>query len=125
MSRIKLLIVFCYSTLHFNSCGYIANYQLVGVWRVNEIFENEKIVQDKTLASILLQFTDEGHYTYHGTLNYRETGKFKISSNKLFLFNQSKEEKEIHIESLNSKRLVLLMEDAGKIRRMIFSKTYN
>ena len=73
----------------------------------------------------MLQFTDEGHYTYQGTLNYREAGTFKISRNKLFLFNQSKEEKEIHIESLNSKRLVLLMEDAGKIRRMIFNKTYN
>ncbi len=35
------------------------------------------------------------------------------------------EEKELHIEALNSKKLVLLMEDAGKIRKMVFSKTFN
>jgi hypothetical protein len=125
MSRFNLVFIFCFLILHFNSCGYIANYQLVGVWRVSEIFENEKILKDKTLESIILQFSDEGHYIYQGTLNYREAGTYKISSNSLFLSNQSSEEKEIHIASLNSRKLTLLMKDAGKIRKMIFNKVGN
>jgi len=62
---------------------------------------------------------------YMKTLNYKEAGKFKVGSNSLFLTTQSKEEKELHIESLNRKKLVLLMEDSGKTRKMVFSKTFN
>jgi hypothetical protein len=111
--------------LSFSSCNFIANYQIIGVWKATEIFENDKILKDKTLENIVLQFNDEGNYSYEGTLNYKEAGKFKIRSNSLLLTTQLKEEKELHIESLNSKKLVLLMEDSGKTRKMVFSKTFN
>ena len=111
--------------LSFSSCNFIANYQIIGVWKATEIFENDKILKDKTLENIVLQFNDEGNYSYEGTLNYKEAGKFKISNNSLLLTTQLKEEKELHIESLNSKKLVLLMEDSGKTRKMVFSKTFN
>jgi hypothetical protein len=111
--------------LSFCSCNFIANYQIIGVWKATEIFENDKILKDKTLENIVLQFNDEGNYSYEGTLNYKEAGKFKISNNSLLLTTQLKEEKELHIESLNSKKLVLLMEDSGKTRKMVFSKTFN
>ena len=111
--------------LIFSSCNFIANYQIIGVWKATEIFENDKILKDKTLENIVIQFNDEGDYTYQGTLNYKEVGKFKVKSNSLFLSSQSEEEKELHIEALNSKKLILLMEDAGKIRKMVFSKTFN
>ena len=111
--------------LSFSSCNFIANYQIIGVWKATEIFENDKTLKDKTLENIGLQFNDEGYYTYEGTLNYKEAGKFKVKRSSLFLSSQSEEEKELHIEALNSKKLVLLMEDAGKIRKMVFSKTFN
>jgi hypothetical protein len=111
--------------LSFSSCNFIANYQIIGVWKATEIFENDKILKDKTLENIVLQFNDEGNYSYEGTLNYKEAGKFKISNNSLLLTTQLKEEKELHIEALNSKKLILLMEDAGKVRKMVFSKTFN
>lgn len=111
--------------LSFSSCNFIANYQIIGVWKATKIFENNKILKDKTLENIILQFNDEGNYTYQGTLNYTETGRFKVKRNSLFLSNQSTGEKELHIEALNSKKLVLLMEDSGKIRKMVFSKTFN
>jgi len=103
----------------------MANYQIVGVWKATEIFENDKILKDETLENILLQFNDEGDYSYEGTLNYKEAGKFKVGRDRLFLSNQSKEEKELYIASLNSKKLILLMEESGKTRKMIFSKTFN
>jgi len=119
------MFIFLSFFLSLCSCNFIANYQIVGVWKATEIFENDKILKDKTLENIILQFNDEGNYSYEGTLNYKEAGKFKVSSNSLFLTTQSKEEKELHIESLNSKKLVLLMEDSGKTRKMVFSKTFN
>lgn len=118
-------IIFLSILLALSSCNFIANYQIVGVWKATEIFENDKILKDKTLENIILQFNDEGNYSYEGTLNYKEAGKFKVGSNSLFLTTQLKEEKELHIESLNSKKLVLLMEDSGKTRKMVFSKTFN
>ena len=118
-------IIFLSILLALSSCNFIANYQIVGVWKATEIFENDKILKDKTLENIILQFNDEGNYSYEGTLNYKEAGKFKVSSNSLFLTNQLKEEKELHIEALNSKKLILLMEEAGKVRKMVFSKTFN
>ena len=126
MLRTTSMFIFLSIFLSFSSCNFIANYQIVGVWEATEIFENDKILKDKTLENIILQFNDEGNYSYEGTLNYKEAGKFKVNSNSLFLTNnQLKEEKELHIESLNSKKLVLLMEDSGKTRKMIFSKTFN
>ena len=126
MLRTTSMFIFLSIFLSFSSCNFIANYQIVGVWKATEIFENDKILKDKTLENIILQFNDEGNYSYEGTLNYKEAGKFKVNSNSLFLTNnQLKEEKELHIESLNSKKLVLLMEDSGKTRKMIFSKTFN
>ena len=126
MLRTTSKIIFLPIFLSLSSCNFIANYQIVGVWKATEIFENDKILKDKTLENIILQFSDEGNYSYEGTLNYKEAGKFKVGSNSLFLTNnQLKEEKELHIESLNSKKLVLLMEDSGKTRKMVFSKTFN
>ena len=125
MLRTTSKFIFLSILLSFSSCNFIANYQIVGVWKATEIFENDKILKDKTLENIILQFNDEGNYSYEGTLNYKEAGIFKVSSNSLFLTTQSKEEKELHIESLNSKKLVLLMEDSGKTRKMVFSKTFN
>lgn len=125
MLRTTSKFIFLSILLSFSSCNFIANYQIVGVWKATEIFENDKILKDKTLENIILQFNDEGNYSYEGTLNYKEAGKFKLNSNSLFLTTQLKEEKELHIESLNSKKLVLLMEDSGKTRKMVFSKTFN
>ena len=118
-------IIFLSILLALSSCNFIANYQIVGVWKATEIFENDKILKDKTLENIVLQFNDEGYYTYEGTLNYKEAGKFKVKRSSLFLSSQSEEEKEVHIEALNSKKLILLMEEAGKVRKMVFSKTFN
>ena len=118
-------IIFLSILLALSSCNFIANYQIVGVWKATEIFENDKILKDKTLENIILQFNDEGNYSYEGTLNYKEAGKFKVKRSSLFLSSQSEEEKELHIEALNSKKLILLMEDSGKTRKMVFSKTFN
>jgi hypothetical protein len=125
MLRNTSKFIFLSIFLSFSSCHFIDNYQIIGVWKATEIFENDKILKDKTLENIVLQFNDEGYYTYEGTLNYKEAGKFKVKSNSLFLSNQTEDEKELHIEALNSKKLVLLMEDAGKVRKMVFSKTFN
>jgi len=125
MSQHKLKAIIFIIFISQNSCSYIANYQIVGAWRAVEIFENKQLLKDKTLESIILQFSDEGYYTYKGTLNYKETGKFEVRRNILFLSNQSKDKKELYIDALNSKKLVLLMEDAGKIRKVIFNKTFN
>lgn len=125
MLRTTSKFIFLSILLSFNSCNFIANYHIVGVWKATEIFENDKLLKDKTLENIILQFNDEGNYSYEGTLNYKEAGKFKLNSNSLLLTTQLKEEKELHIESLNSKKLVLLMEDSGKTRKMVFSKSFN
>ena len=125
MLRNTSKFIFLSILLIFSSCHFIANYQIIGVWKATEIFENDKILKDKTLENIVLQFNDEGNYTYQGTLNYKEAGKFKVKRSSLFLSSQSEEEKEVHIEALNSKKLILLMEEAGKVRKMVFSKTFN
>lgn len=125
MLQNKRKFVFITVLLSLNSCQFMANYHIVGVWKATEIFENDKILKDQTLENIVLQFDEKGDYSYEGTLNYKEVGKFKVKSSSLFLSSQSEEEKELHIDALNSKKLILLMEDSGKIRKMVFSKTSN
>ncbi len=121
---LKTFILFLFISL--NSCSYLATYQMVGVWRVVEIIENNKLLKDKTLDNIILQFNDEGQYTFQGTLNYKEAGDYEIKRNLLVLSNHlSNEEKKLYIDALNSKKLVLLMENAGKVRKMVFNKSYN
>lgn len=121
---LKSFILFLFISL--NSCSYLATYQMVGVWRVVEIFENNKLLKDKTLDSVILQFNDEGQYTYQSTLNYKEAGNFEVKRNILVMSNHlSNEEKKLHIDALSSKKLVLLMEDAGKARKMVFIKSFN
>jgi hypothetical protein len=123
-NALKSLVFILFFSL--NSCSYIATYQIVGVWRIVEIFENNKLLKDKTLNSVILQFNDEGQYTYQSTLNYKETGNFEVKRNILVMSNHlSNEEKKLHIDALSSKKLVLLMEDAGKARKMVFTKSFN
>jgi hypothetical protein len=123
-NALKSLVFILFFSL--NSCSYIATYQIVGVWRVVEIFENNKLLKDKTLDSVILQFNDEGQYTYQSTLNYKEAGNFEVKRNILVMSNHlSNEEKKLHIDALSSKKLVLLMEDAGKARKMVFTKSFN
>ena len=123
-NALKSLVFILFFSL--NSCSYIATYQIVGVWRVVEIFENNKLLKDKTLDSVILQFNDEGQYAYQSTLNYKETGNFEVKRNILVMSNHlSNEEKKLHIDALSSKKLVLLMEDAGKARKMVFIKSFN
>lgn len=125
MSRYFQRVFFLILIASLNSCSYLATYQLIGVWRVVEIFEDNKLLRDRTIENIILQFNDEGQYTFKGTLNYKEAGNFKVKRNLLVLFNKlSNEEKKLYIDALNSKKLVLLMENTGKVRKMVFKKTF-
>lgn len=90
---------------------------------LDEVFENNHVLRDKTLGSIQLKFDDKGRYSYRGTLNYREEGNFLIKRNLLIMHDAlSKTEKKLFIDNLSSRKLILLMQESGKIRKMIFYK---
>ena len=59
MSRYFQRVFFLILIASLNSCSYLATYQLIGVWRVVEIFEDNKLLRDRTIENIILQFNEE------------------------------------------------------------------
>ncbi len=110
----------CAAILLLASCANQREKQLLGAWQAFEITEEGEPLPIKP-EEVRFEFHSDKTFTYRSTLNYSETGAFRIHADYLLtrkLDNQTGQEMAVLIERLERDTLVLGMEDQGKKRRI-------
>ena len=103
--------------LSIGACTNRAERELTGKWQAFEILEEEAPLPLDP-AQVRFEFLAGKGYTFHGTLNYKEAGVFRIHRGYLYTtdtLNHSKE-KAVRIEQMRADTLLLEMNDQGKTR---------
>ncbi len=109
------------------ACQKLENELLPGKWQAVEVLEEGKPL-DVDASTIWLQLDGNENYTFEGTLNYREAGKYYIQSNLLYTLdtiNQASTEKAIEIVTLTPDSLLIKMNEDGKERLLKMTKVDN
>lgn len=108
----------------FCACDPYSDADLAGNWKAVEITEEgDSLAVD--LSGIRFEFTNDGHYYFHSTLNYEEAGTYRLDGPYLFSTDTTQEisrEKAVEIVLLNADSLQLRMQELGKERIMLLKK---
>lgn len=106
------------------ACDKYANADLAGNWEVVSLTEaGDSLALD--LSAIRFQFTEDGYYQFHSTLDYREAGTYRMDGPYLFSTDTLQpplREKAVEITYLSADTLSLRMKEMGKERLMILEK---
>ena len=98
---------------------------LNGRWQAYAMLE-EGEPAEIDLQHVYFQFSPDGTYSYHGTLNYREAGTYRIERKLLYTIDTLHEErleKAVKIAHLSADSLHFLMNAEGKEQLLKLSKT--
>lgn len=121
--RIALAVLML--SLVFFACDPYADSDLAGSWHAVEITEEgDSLAVD--LSGIRFEFTNDGRYYFHSTLNYEEAGTYRLDGPYLFSTDTTQEisrEKAVEIMLLNTDSLQLRMEELGKERIMLLKRS--
>jgi hypothetical protein len=122
------LVLLLFSVVLFASCGEMSPNQLIGKWEAKSVME-DGLALEIDYPIIQLELSGNGTYTYQGTLNYKEAGKWRIQSKYLFTKDTLKGEgveKAVLISELAPDSFDMEMKEGGKQRVMkmvrVFSK---
>ncbi|MGH1437699.1 MAG: hypothetical protein ACRBG0_24900 [Lewinella sp.] len=111
-------------SLFFFACDPYAESDLAGNWEAIRITEEgDSLAVD--LSGIRFEFTNNGRYYFHSTLNYEEAGTYRLDGPYLFSTDTTQEisrEKAVEIVLLNTDSLQLRMQELGKERVMLLKK---
>jgi hypothetical protein len=110
----------CAAMLLLAACANQRERQLLGAWQAFEITEEGELLPVKP-EEVRFEFRAGHTYSYQSTLNYKETGSFRIHKGYLLtreLSGVSEPERAVFIERLEADTLVLGMEDQGKQREV-------
>ncbi|MFZ2898800.1 MAG: lipocalin family protein [Saprospiraceae bacterium] len=110
----------CTALLLLISCSNQRERQLIGAWQAFEITEEGEPLLVKP-EEVRFEFQADNTYSYQSTLNYKETGTFRINNNYLLtreLSGAKEPERAVLIERLEADTLVLGMEEQGKKREV-------
>ncbi|MEL7222052.1 MAG: lipocalin family protein, partial [Bacteroidota bacterium] len=104
------------------SCGGpYATDDLVGEWQATELSEEGDSLKVNT-NDVRFTFSAAGRYQYFSTLNYQESGLYKIDGKYLLSTDTTRAgqaEKAVEIVKLINDSLVIKMKDQGKERLMV------
>lgn len=121
--RIALAVLML--SFSFFSCNPYADSDLAGSWKVLQITEEgDSLGVD--LSGIRFEFTNNGRYYFHSTLNYEEAGTYRLDGPYLFSTDTTQEisrEKAVEILLLNTDSLELRMQELGKERIMLLKRS--
>jgi hypothetical protein len=121
--RIALAVLMISFT--FFACEPYSDSDLAGSWQAVEITEEgDSLAVD--LSGIRFEFTNNGRYYFHSTLNYEEAGTYRLDGPYLFSTDTIQEvsrEKAVEILLLNTDSLQLRMEELGKERIMLLKRS--
>ena len=76
------LFLLLLSVVFFASCSEMSPNQLIGQWEAKSVTEDGQPLEID-YPVIQLELSENGTYTYQGTLNYQEAGKWRIQSKYL------------------------------------------
>lgn len=102
----------------------VRNIKLIGNWQAIELYEMDSLL-NIDLEEVRLSFTENGTYLFTGTLRYLETGKYRLSSDFIFLQDTLKAEsleRPIKLLTLANDSLSVEMKDNHKKRILNFKK---
>lgn len=98
-----------------------------GTWQATELWEKgQKMDVDTLMEKVVLNLYPDKTYTFVSTLNTRESGKYRIRSNRIYIQSAkdiaSKQERIMEIVTLTNDSMHLKMTDKGNERILKFCK---
>ena len=100
------------------SCHPFQRRALIGAWKGTAVLEaGDSLKIDPSLVTF--QFTSKGNYTFTSTLNYRESGIYKLDAHLLYTKDTSRSgasEKAVELLLLDKDSLHIRMREQGKDR---------
>nr|MBP9874492.1 hypothetical protein [Haliscomenobacter sp.] len=100
------------------ACGQFQKRELVGNWTGTTVLEGgDTLAIDPSV--IQFYFSKKGAYTFHSTLNYKESGAYFLDGHLLYTtdtLNKASSQKAVQILMLTSDSLHLRMLEDGKER---------
>jgi hypothetical protein len=111
MNKVCFLVVI----LGFLGCKSEQEKMLIGNWQGIELTQNDSII-NVDFNKVHLLVDDNDNYKFESTLNYMETGIYKLKNkNQLFLkkLNLKPAEKMVKIDYISYDTLVLLLNHKG------------
>jgi len=112
--------------LLFFSCESWNEKKLCGKWQATSLSENGMPL-DVPLDDVGFDFSDNGFYNFHSTLNYREAGKFSLHGDLLYTLdtiNEASSEKTVKILLLTTDSLSIKMSVEGQPRVLTLYKIH-
>lgn len=116
-SNMRNLLTIVALTILAAACGDSYKDMISGKWQATEVLEGNKPMDNVNPEMINFYFDNDHHYTYQGTLKYKEAGTYYIQSKYLYTIdtvNQASTEKAVEIVKLTEDSLHIKMNDAGK-----------
>ena len=92
-------------------CNTISEKNLIGKWQATTINSSQE-KQNIDLSRIQLEFSPNGIYQYHSTLDYQEAGYYELDDSKLYTvdtLNEGSTEKTVKITQLSKESLTIEM----------------
>jgi hypothetical protein len=118
----QLMLLFV--LLLFNACAPYAPSDLAGKWKAVELSEEGDSLKVDA-SNVYFRFLESGRYEYYSTLNYHESGMYKLDGKYLLSTDTTRSdqaEKAVEIVKLVNDSLVLKMKEQGKERLMVLIK---
>lgn len=108
---LKSVFLFIGISILLTACSRITDMKLQGNWVATHVSQDNVSMENLQVEEIKLSF-DEGKYTYHGTLQYKEAGQYYLATPFLYTrdtLNDNPKEKAVEILNINSDTLELRM----------------
>ncbi|PSR14887.1 MAG: hypothetical protein DA408_05475 [Bacteroidetes bacterium] len=106
------------------ACAPYTKSDLAGKWQVLSLTEDgDSLAVD--LALINFQFSEDGYYHFNSTLNYEESGTYRLNGPFLYstdTLDSPHREKAVKIVLLRNDSLVLKMEEMGRERLVVLRR---
>jgi Lipocalin-like domain len=122
----KLTFIVATALCTLASCKSELERNIEGNWFADALTENGAPIEvDGDVVQF--EFKSNNEYTFNGTLNAHEVGKFRISKDYLYTKDDLKNapEKAVRIQRLTVDSLVLAMNDKGKERILTLLRLQN
>jgi hypothetical protein len=120
MSMIQKFLLPAVAVLMLSSCSDKRPELLQGRWDAILLVEESDTLQ-MDLSPVFLEMSSEGTYLFQSTLNYLESGRYRLEGNLLYIQDTTStgsKERRIRIRQFEADTLILDMESEGLSRQL-------
>ncbi len=122
----KKFLLLCSVPALFFACNRAKREQMLkGSWQAVRVLEADSLLPVPD-SVIQLHFYEDHSYRYEGTLNYRESGHWRLQNHLLITQSRDKtaKERQVRIQKLSSDSLFLEMQEKGRKRLLVMRKLH-